>query len=231
MLELPIWKMASRTTKKDKLTNLLFYIIKVTVVLLLIIPTYLYVPYQSPDDIKLFITNFGMVAPFVFILICTIKPMLFFVPFMGLTVVAGTLFGPIYGTVYVIVGGAGSTAVGFYMTRWFSRQSLERFLNGRKRLLELDKKMESEGFKTTLMLRFFSLPWDVVSYSAGLSRIRFKDFYLASLIALVPTSFMYTYFGSSLLNPISSKFIISLLLIIALGSIPHILRRLGWKVV
>lgn len=205
------------------------YILKALIVLLLIALTYLYVPYQSPEDIKSFINGFGASAPLIFIGICAIKPVIFFLPSMGLTIVAGTLFGPIYGTLYVVIGGAGSTVIGFYMTRMFGRKTIERLFKNWQGMLEMNEKMKTNGFKTTLYLRLFNIPWDVVSYSAGFSSIRFKDFYFASLIALVPNSFIYTYFGSSIFNPLSPGFIISLSVIIILGSLPYIFKNYDLK--
>lgn len=201
------------------------YIVRAVIALLFIILIYLYVPFQNPDDVKSFIRSFGAAAPIAFIIICILKPVIFFLPSLGLTIVAGTLFGPWYGAIYVAIGGAGSTVVGFYMTRWFGRKWIEQFLKGRERMLKVDENMEKAGFKTTLMFRLFSLPWDMVSYSAGLSRVKFMDFYIASLIALVPTSFIYTYFGSSIFNPLSPGFIISLSIIIILGSLPYIFKN------
>ncbi|MFQ5901089.1 MAG: TVP38/TMEM64 family protein [Thermodesulfobacteriota bacterium] len=186
---------------------------------------FLYLPHPEPQEIQHFLQRFGTVAPLVFILICIIKPVIFFIPSMGLTVVAGLLFGPFYGTIYVAIGGAGSSAVAFYLARKLGRQSIERFIKNRKRLLEIDEKMEKEGFKTILVLRLFNLPWDIVSYSAGLSKMRFKDFYLGSLILLLPISFIYTSFGSSIRNPLSSGFLISLTVIIALGGIPYLINK------
>lgn len=201
------------------------YIVRAAIVLLVIVCIYLYVPFRNPDDIKSFIDSFGAAAPFAFIIICIVKPVIFFLPSLGLTIVAGALFGPWYGAIYVAIGGAGSTVVGFYMTRWFGRKWIEQFLKGQKKMLKVDEKMEKAGFKTTLMLRLFSLPWDLVSYSAGLSRVKFRDFYIASLIALAPTSFIYTYFGSTILNPFDLKFILSFSAIIMLGGLPYILKK------
>lgn len=157
-----------------------------------------YTPAPKPQALQDFLSQFGSVAPVVFILICVLKPVIFFVPSMGLTVVAGLLFGPFYGTIYVAIGGMGSAAVGFYLARKLGRKGIERFLKGRKRLHELDGKMEKEGFKAILLMRFFNIPWDIVSYSAGLSGIRFKDFYLGSMLTVLPISFIYTYFGVAL---------------------------------
>ncbi len=214
---------------KDRVIRFRLYIFTGAALILLPVLGYLYIPHNSADDIKSFINGFGNAAPLVFIFICIIKPVIFFLPSMGLTIVAGVLFGPMYGTIYVAVGGAGSTAVGFYMTRWFGRKWIEQFIKGREKMLKMDEKMEKTGFKTTLMLRLLGLPWDMVSYSAGLSRVRFRDFYIASLIALAPASFIYTYFGSSILNPLSPAFIISLSAIIILGSLPYIFKNYDLK--
>jgi len=164
-------------------------------------------------------------TPLIFILICTIKPFMFFIPSMGLTVIAGLMFGPFYGTLYVALGGGGSSIVAFYLARGFGRQFVERLIKDKKKLLELDDKIETEGFKTILLLRLLNLPWDLVSYSAGLSKMRFKDFYLASLLLLLPISFIYTYFGSSLRNPLSISFLISLTVIIMLSVVTYMSNR------
>lgn len=205
------------------------YILKTAVLLLFIGLVYFFFPYQEPDDIKSFVSGFGASAPIAFIIICAVKPIIFFLPSMGLTIIAGALFGTIYGTLYVVIGGAGSTVIGFYMTRWFGRKCVEGFMKEQDKLLKIDENLGKEGFRTTLMLRLLSTPWDIVSYSAGLSKIRFKDFYLASLIALAPTSFIYTYFGSSVFNPLSLGFIVSLSMILIFGSIPYVIKRYGTK--
>src|SRR3989304_4419718 len=135
--------------------------LKGAALVLLIALAYKYIPFHNHDEIKSFIKGFGLAAPAAFILICIIKPLLFFLPSMGLTIIAGTLIGPLHGTFYVAIGGAGSTAVGFYMTRLLGRQSVERLLNRSERMLKIDKKMEDAGFKNVPILRLFKLPWDI----------------------------------------------------------------------
>lgn len=129
---------------KAGVTKLRSYAIKAVIVLLLIILAYLYVPFQGPENIKLFINSYGVAPPLVFIVICVIRPVIFFLPPMGLTIIAGSLFGPLYGALYVVLGGAGSTIVGFYLARWCGRKGVERFLKGRKNFLEIDEKCEEK---------------------------------------------------------------------------------------
>ncbi len=184
-----------------------------------------YLPGLSVSEIKTFIKGFGPLAPIIFIMICMGKPLLFFVPTLGLTVIAGTIFGPLYGTLYVALGGAGSTVVAFYLARIWGRKPVERIIKERSSLVKLDERMASRGFTTIIMLRVFNLPWDLVSYSAGLSKMRFRDFYLASLVMLLPISFLYTYFGSTVTRPTSPGFIISLSVIGLVIGIPYIVKR------
>ncbi len=184
-----------------------------------------YLPGLSVKEVQEFIKGFGPLAPIIFIMICMGKPVLFFVPSFGLTIIAGTVFGPLYGTLYVALGGAGSTVVAFYLARIWGRRPMERIIRGKERLVRLDDRMARRGFTTIIMMRLFNLPWDLVSYSAGLSKMRFRDFYLASLIMLLPISFIYTYFGSTVTRPMSPEFIISLSVIGLLVGIPYAIKR------
>ncbi|MBI5970696.1 MAG: TVP38/TMEM64 family protein [Deltaproteobacteria bacterium] len=203
------------------------FALNAAVIAALIIIAYVYAP--GPEDVKKTIAGYGAAAPIIFIAITILKPLIFFLPSMGLTIVAGTLFGPFWGTVYVAIGGAGSTVIGFYGTRLFGRERMKRILSERTRLFAIDEKMTRGGFRTTLMLRAFNLPWDIVSYAAGLSGMRFKDFYLASLLMLVPTSFVYTYFGSTVGSVNSPQFFGALALLFVFGMLPHLYMKVRKK--
>jgi uncharacterized membrane protein YdjX (TVP38/TMEM64 family) len=184
-------------------------------------------PHLNQQSISVFIRDNSFMAPLLFIIICALKPVLFFVPSMGLTIVAGTLFGALWGTVYVAIGGAVSTVVGFYFARWLGRDWVEMVVKSNKTMSKLDAWSKRHGRNAVLLMRMCNMPWDIVSYWAGLAAVSFKDFYIASLIALLPTSFLYTYFGTQIFSPGNLGFSIALGIIIILGSLPYIviLRR------
>lgn len=197
-----------------------------TIALFLIIISCIYLyPYLNPHDIGAYIQRNQTIAPLVFILITALRPILFFLPSMGLTIVAGMLFGMVWGTAYVAVGGALSTIIGFYFARWMGRNAIERLVRKNSIVMEMERRCREYGKNAVLYMRLFNVPWDMVSYWAGLSGIKFKDFYVASMIPLVPVSFLYTYFGSQVFTPKSAGFIISLTIMILMGSIPSIKAR------
>ncbi|MCP5005548.1 MAG: TVP38/TMEM64 family protein [Planctomycetes bacterium] len=182
-------------------------------------------PYMNSHNIGEFVKKNSVAAPLVFILITAFRPVLVFLPSMGLTIVAGVLFGMVSGTLYVVIGGALSTLVGFYFARWLGKDAFAKIVRKSRYLMVLDKKARGYGGNAVLYMRLFNLPWDIVSYWAGLSGINFKDFYVASMIPIVPISFLYTYFGSKVFTPASPGFIISLTIMIIMGSIPYISAR------
>ena len=197
-----------------------------TITLLLIIFSCIYLyPYLNPHDIDAHIQRNQTIAPCIFILVTALRPILFFLPSMGLTIMAGVLFGMVWGTVYVAIGGAISTIVGFYFARWLGRDAIKWLVKNNNLLMEIEKRSKEYGGRAVLYMRLFNVPWDMVSYWAGLSGINFKDFYVASMIPLVPVSFLYTYFGSQMFTPKSAGFIISLTIMILMGSIPSIRAR------
>lgn len=186
---------------------------------------YLY-PYLNPTNIAAFIEKNKLSAPLVFILITSVRPVLFFLPSMGLTIVAGILFGKYWGTAYVVLGGALSTMVGYYFAQWFGRNTAKKLIKKNSYLLFLEKESTNNGKNMVLYMRLFNLPWDLVSYWAGVSGINFKDFYIASMIPIVPISFLYTYFGSTVFNPTCAGFFIALTIMFALGAIPFVRAKL-----
>ncbi len=199
------------------------YIVILTIAILCILSY----PHLTPDKLSVFMKENSVVAPLLFIAICTVRPVLFFLPSMGLTIVAGILFGAVLGTAYVAIGGAISALVGFYFARWLGRDTVKKLLEKNKFFRDIEKRTSAHGGNTVLYMRLFNFPWDMVSYWAGLSGVNFKKFYIASLIPLVPISFLYTYFGSKIFMPTSAGFIISLLIMFIMGAVPYVKSQ--WK--
>ncbi len=202
-------------------------VFKVIAIIIIIVTGITYYPYLTPKALQAFLQEHSITAPAIFILLCTLRPLLFFLPTMGLTIVAGILFGALWGTLYVSIGGAFSTITGYYFARWLGRDTVERLSISHDRIGKMDRWAREQGGHTVLSMRLFNMPWDLVSYWAGLSGIRFGDFYRASMIPLLPISFLYTYFGSKVFTPTSTGFIVALVIMFIMGALPYL--REGWR--
>ena len=71
---------------------------------------------QSVEDVRRWVTGFGVWGPLVYILLYTVRPLLLF-PGLLLNVAAGILFPPVLGIPCLLAGGLGSAALLFYMAR------------------------------------------------------------------------------------------------------------------
>ena len=71
---------------------------------------------KSVDDVRQWVTGFGVWGPAAYILLYTVRPLLLF-PSLILNVAAGILFPPVTGIPCLTAGGLGSAILLFYMAR------------------------------------------------------------------------------------------------------------------
>jgi uncharacterized membrane protein YdjX (TVP38/TMEM64 family) len=166
--------------------------------------------------------NKGKWAPVLLILLGTIRP-LTFVPASALAIPAGIVFGTGAGGIYAIIGQTFSAGLAFWVARYFGRVYVEKLLSKKlKEKTELISKFQKEkGFKTVFFLRLVPVvPFDLISYGAGVSELRFFPYLLATILGTIPVTLVYTYLGSSLKTWRTGRFFypLAVLTIIAVGS-------------
>ncbi|GAB7388742.1 hypothetical protein BSNK01_25800 [Bacillaceae bacterium] len=172
----------------------------------------------SPAVIRDFILSFGWWAPLLYIFLYTIRP-LFFFPAILLSLSGGLAFGPWWGTLYDLIGASLGSYLAFGISRKLGRDAMERWLG--KRLRMIDERVQENGFRTILFLRLIPLmPFDVVNYGAGLSKIRFRDYALATVLGILPGAFAYNFLGHSLHDMFSPQFFAALGLAVVLSLAP-----------
>lgn len=112
------------------------------------------------------------------------------VPFIPLAV---GLWGPVIAALLNIAGWAAGSAMAFLIARIFG-QSLVARLIGVKNLNKLERFLPRRRlFWNVIFLRLI-LPVDILSYALGLfSNMKFSPYLLATLIGIMPFSFIFTY--------------------------------------
>ena len=170
--------------------------------------------FSNVDQIKEFVLGYGYFAPIVFILLFAIVPLTLF-PDAILAIAGGLIFGLYEGTLYIIIGALCGATLSFYIARYYGSWIREK-LKG-ENFLNIDKAVKKNGFLIILLLRLVPLvPFDIISYSAGFSSIRYKDFILASGLGIIPGVLVYANIGAQSLNFGSNEFYISISLLVAL---------------
>lgn len=136
----------------------------------------------------------GALAPLIFVLAYT-AAVVAFVPGSILTLAGGALFGVAWGTLYVFVAATLGSSLAFLIARYVARGAVERRLAGTPRLAAIDRAVAAEGRKIVLLLRLSpAIPFSVLNYALGLTRVRFAD-YLAGAIGMLPGTLLYVWSG------------------------------------
>jgi uncharacterized membrane protein YdjX (TVP38/TMEM64 family) len=117
-----------------------------------------------------------------------------FIPDTLLAVIAGALFGLLWGTVMITIGALCTAALIFVVSHVFLRDTVCNMLSRRPKLAAIHEAVSSEGLKFQLLLRLSPLNPVVVHYVLGASRTRFSTFMLACL-GMIPTLAVEVYFG------------------------------------
>ena len=115
-----------------------------------------------------------------------------------LTLAAGSLFGVVVGTAVVSLASVAGASLAFWLGGPLARGWVEKRLAGNPRFRALDQAVAAGGFKIVLLTRLSPLfPFTLLNYAFGLTRVRFRDYLLASWIGMLPGTVMYVYLGST----------------------------------
>ena len=175
------------------------------------------------EEIRDWILSFGILAPIVYMIIYTIRPLIFF-PASVLSIAGGLAFGSLFGTIYTVIGATCGAVLSFVIARKLGKTIANKDWLGKGRTLQ--KQLEKNGFFYVLFFRFVPLfNFDLISYSAGLSKVRFLSFFLGTLIGIIPGTFAYNFLGSSLVSGDPKVIAIAIAVFILLSVIPILIRN------
>lgn len=181
---------------------------------------------QSVEDVRRWVTGFGVWGPLVYILLYTVRPLLLF-PSLLLNVAAGILFPPAVGIPCLLLGGLGSAALLFYMAR--TGIGSEFFdLHGGKWGTRIHHYLSdsAKNFQRMLWLRTVPLfPYDVISLVAGCTKMKFGIFAVTTLLGMIPGAIAYNILGDALGG--SSGFGLSAVLLVVAFGIPLVFWYFG----
>jgi uncharacterized membrane protein YdjX (TVP38/TMEM64 family) len=117
------------------------------------------------------------------------------VPASLLTLAAGAIFGLVWGTIYTLIGAGIGAILGFLIGRYAARDLVERRLADNARFTAIDRAVGAEGLKIVTLLRLSPVvPFSILNYALGLTRVRLVD-YMLGMVGIIPGTFLYVYYG------------------------------------
>jgi uncharacterized membrane protein YdjX (TVP38/TMEM64 family) len=141
------------------------------------------------------VEGFGVWGPVVFIAAYAVACVAF-VPASLLTLGAGALFGVVKGTIFVLIGATLGSLGAFLIARYVARDWVAHRVQRDPRFAAIDRAIAEQGRKVVFLLRLSPvIPFNVLNYALGLTKVRVVDFFVAS-IGMLPGTLLYVYTGN-----------------------------------
>ena len=191
-------------SKKLKLFIGLSYLILLSVFLYLFFSKFSFQEITSYDFIKenrlyfLEVRNSNLFLIFIIFLVITI---LWVFPFLGfgtpIALMGGFIFGKWVGTLVVVLGLSIGATFLYIFGNYFLKQIVrEKFLN---RFQNLENKFRDSEFTYLLIYRFVGgIPWQLSCILPTIFDVKASNFFLATLIGIIPQIFLAVSIGSGL---------------------------------
>lgn len=168
-------RLKERYKERIKLKNYLFFPLLVLVIFLV---------FQIIDigKIRGFIDQSGIFAPIVFGLVKIFFVVLAPMPSFPVLIFAGPLFGFFKGLVYLVIADVIGSSIAFFLSRVYGTRFMHHVIP-KKRRDSIIKGLSSLDTWQGLVLTRIVVPFqELITYTAGLSKISYRDFIISSTI-------------------------------------------------
>ena len=142
-----------------------------------------------------YILSYGLWAPVASCFLMVLQALVAPVPSFLITFANGLAFGVYWGWMLSLFGHVLAAAVCFWISRSLGRVPVE-VLVGRTGLESADRWFARWGMYAVFAGRLIpGVAFDVISYAAGLTRMRFRNFLIATALGIFPQTLLYSYLG------------------------------------
>jgi uncharacterized membrane protein YdjX (TVP38/TMEM64 family) len=160
------------------------------------------------------IEGFGLLGPLVYMVLLASTIIFTPLPSVVVSIAGGLAFGVVMGTLYTLAGGMLGATVNFFIARRMGRHYVERRL-GQTAMDQIDSLADRMGVKLIFLTRLIPLfNFDWVSYAAGLTRMSYRNYAVATLLGLIAPVIAIVYVGDvKLSHPGRSSLVFAALVI------------------
>ena len=154
---------------------------------------------EDPGQYRQMIEGKGLLAQIGFVAMVFFQVVIAIIPGEPLEICAGYAFGAIEGTVLCMIGIALGSAVIFFLVRTLGVRLVEVFFPVEKiRQLRFLRTARRRNMLTFTIMLIPGTPKDLLSYFAGLTGMRFREWMVISTVARIPSILSSAVGGSAL---------------------------------
>lgn len=179
------------TSKKIKLIGTGYFLAVITAGILF----YFFGQENAARAIESF-KNLGVPGAAAFVILFIFGTLVFF-PVTLLAFSSGVLYGAVWGFSVSLLSAAAGACLAFLLSRYIFRDWIQKKMTESKKFRAFEEDVSKHGLKIVALSRVsFILPYTALNYAFGLTQIPFPRYALVTLLAMIPSSLLYTYLGS-----------------------------------
>ena len=172
-----------------------------------------------------FIADYGVYAAAISFFLMIFQSVAAPLPAFIITLANANLFGWLKGAALSWSSAMAGAALCFYIAKILGRDVAER-LTSKAGLDSIDKFFERYGTHSILIARLLPfISFDLVSYAAGLTSMKFWPFFIATGVGQLPATLVYSYVGGMLTGG-AQLLMTGLLILFALSALVVMLRKI-----
>ena len=118
-----------------------------------------------------------------------------------LTLSAGALFGIVKGIIVTSIGSIIGATIAFLIGRYLVRGWISHSIEKNSNFIDIDNAVTKDGWKIVGLTRLSPvLPFVLLNYSFGITKVSLRDFFFASWLCMLPGITLFVYIGSLIGN-------------------------------
>ena len=177
------------------------------------------------ESIKQYILSFGIWAPIISFLLMLLQSVAAPLPAFLITFANAALFGWVWGAILSWSSAMAGAALCFFIAKFLGRDVVEK-LTSKMAISSIDEFFDKYGKYTILVCRLLPfMSFDIVSYAAGLTSMRFMPFFIATGIGQLPATIVYSYVGGMLTGG-AKLFVTGLMILFALTVAIYMFKKI-----
>ena len=180
--------------------------------------------FQSIETARAYIQSYGALAPVVSAVLMIFQSVIAPLPAFLITFANGTLFGFWWGSLLSWSSSMVGAALCFYIARALGIRRVTELIS-QPAVDKANDFVEKYGTYAILIARLMPfISFDVVSYFAGATRMRFLGFWIATGIGQMPATLVYSYLGETA-SPHIKWILFAFGIVVAVSIIRWIMRK------
>jgi uncharacterized membrane protein YdjX (TVP38/TMEM64 family) len=182
---------------------------------------------STPNALMGSLNHLGVLGIVLYISLQTLAIVISPIPGTPLTIAGGAVWGPVQAGIYGIIGIFLGCMIAYFIGRTLGRSAVQA-LTGKVIYFSKHRGEVYLGWLMFITHLIPVLPFDLMSYGAGISGLSLPIYTITTLLGIIPCTFFLTYLGASFKLGLSTAIILVSVFLILLIGIPWGVKRYNW---